>query len=511
MATAEQQNENDAEIIDLMSAIEAGLTKSTGKALRWNYVGMAIRMGFAFGINALLSRLLGPAPFGELGVAMIVFGFGNLISNVGLTSALIQKESMDDVDIRFCFTCQMLTALVMTGLLFLTAPFLSQFFRDPHLVVILRVFSLLFVLQAFGTTANALLTRKQDAVTTQSINIISYVIAYVAIGVPLALYGAGVWSLVAAWLSQALINSLLLYLRAPHSVRPRLHPDHRSMVTFGMRILGANICSWSIFNLDNTFVGRIAGPIALGYYSRAFVMLGPADNITMSLLQVLLPAFSRLTEDTQRLRQIYASIFGVLVITMLPPLAAISATADVVVVGLYGQRWMAAIPYVRPIALAMAFHAIMSLSGPLLASRGKPQKEFRAQLISVLTAVAAYLVALHWSIVTLSWTVLVIYIFRFFLLTRAVNREIGTRWLDLLATAGPGIALGVLAAGSAYLIAVGSRNFPSGARLLFVAGGSAGITLVAFALSGHLLLRPIFTRSPQLKVLVPRRLNFLIP
>ncbi len=493
-----------------MTTTKPSLTVTTGRALRWNYAGLVTKVGLAFGINTLLSRLLGPKPFGELGVAMIVFGFCTLLSNVGLTSALIQKENLDERDIRFCFTCQMSISIIMAALLFVTAPFWAHFFHELALVKLLRVFSSLFIIQGFGTTASALLSRKQDARTIQSIAITSYVISYVCIGTTMAFKGFGVWSLVAAWLSQAFLNSILLYSRVRHSLRPRFHPDHFAFLTFGTRILGANVCSWGIANLDNTIVGRVVGSYALGLYSRAFTIANTADSLTSGLLQVLLPAFSRVQDEPAKLRRIYASVFGLVLLVVLPIFAAVSATADVVVIGLYGARWSPSIPYVRPIALAMAVNAVMALAGPLLAARGKPQNELRAQLMAVIFAVAAYLTAIHWSVLALSWSVLGVYLVRFFFLTSAVHRDIGSRWRDLFATAWPAFALGGFAVFVAKGIALLASNAPEALRLVYVVSGSAVIVGGCAFLSARILLRPIFSRSPQLLVLLPARLQSLV-
>lgn len=483
------------------------LTRTTGRALGWNYAGMMTKMILALGINTLLARLLGPKPFGELAVALIVFGFGNLFANVGLSSALIQKQNLSEEDIRFCFTCQMGIGAAMTALVFVTAPVWSMFFHDPGLVLLLRVFSLLFVLQAFGTTSTALLNRKQDAKTIQSVTIISYTVAYLGVGVGSALMGAGVWSLVAAWLSQAFLNSTIMYVCSRHKLLPCFSRAHFPMLHFGVRILGANICSWGISNLDNTVVGRVSGPLMLGYYSRAFTLTNIAENITSGLLQVLLPAFSRVQSDKEKLRNIYASVFGLLLLVLLPICGAVSVTADVVIRGLYGARWAPAIPYLRPIALAMAVNAALAIAGPLLAARGKPQKELRSQLISVVIAVSAYIMAIHWSVTALSWCVLAVYLIRFVVLTRAVQGELDSRWGDLLSTSWPAFLLASVSSIAAYASAALSSHLPDVLRLLAVVVATGTATTATAMIFARRLFKPMFSRSPQLLSLVPARLQ----
>lgn len=490
---------------------EESLTRKTGRALSWNYLGTFTRLVLGFGINILLARLLGPKPFGELAVAMIIFSFGNLLASVGVGSALVQKESMTEEDIRFCFTVQMLVGAVMAVLLFVSAPALAIFFHQPGDTLILRVFSLIFLFQACGTTSTALLNREQDARHIQIISIVSYVISYLGIGIPLALRGAGIWSLVIAQLSQAFIGSLLSYLLVRHSVVPLLHPRHKGLLLFGLRILGANISSWGISNLDNTVVGRFAGQIPLGLYNRAFSLAAmPADSILSGLQRILLPAMSRVQSDTEKLQRVYAAAFGLVLMILAPIFAAMFVVPDVVILGLYGEKWSGAVAIFQPLALAIPIYAVMGLAGPLLAARGKPERELFMQLITVVVAAIAYTAAVQWSVLALSWTVLVVYILRFILLTNAANREIGGRWKDLMGTATPGLILSVVAATSAKIIdlALPRLNYP--VRLGFIVLGTLLCVVVCFAIWSRQFLRPIIDRFPQFQLLLPARVRSLV-
>ena len=495
-----------------MQEVEENLTQIAGRAIRWNSIGFVTRLLLSFGINVFLTRLLGPKPFGELAVAAMVFGFGVLLANVGVTAALIQKESLTDADIRFCFSCQLATGIFMTLLLFLSARFWAGFFHEDGLTAVLRVFSLMFLFQTFGTTSIALLSRKQDARTIQGISIISYLISYLLIAVPMAILGAGIWSLVAAWLSQALIGSLLAYWKVRHPIKLLLHPDHMDLLKFGFRVLAGNICSWGVLNLDNTTVGRAAGPIPLGLYSRAFTLAStPVEGVNTTMTAVLLSSLSRVQADHAKVWKVYASSCGAVLLLLAPMFAAMAAAPDAVVLGIYGAKWAGAVKLFQPLALMMPIYAMLTLSGPALSARGKPGKEFQMQLISVIIAIAAYLTAIHWSVLALSWTVLGVYLIRFGLLAYAVMREVHGRWQDLAATAWPALTLAMVAAGVARTLDLLCAHWQAVARLAVVAGGSATCIALCFLLLSKPLLRPIFVRSPSLVSLVPGRLQFLLP
>ncbi len=494
-----------------MSDPQVSLTKATGQALHWNYLGSFARLALGMGTNIGFARLLGPAPFGQLSVAVIAVGLGNLIAGAGMSSALIQRETLSDDEIRFCFTCQVLIGVAMTLALFATAAPIAAFFRQPALVSVLRVFSSLFVLQTLGSTATALLNREHRARLVQRGSVLSFIVGYLVIGVPLAFRGAGVWSLIIAQLVQAAFGSLHNYLAVRHAARPLLARQHSSFLFFGFRVLGSNLCSWTIVNFDNIAVGRFAGPVALGVYGRAYALAQtPSDSILTTILQVLLPSLSRIQNDAAKLRRIYGAALGLILLVIGPAFCAMAAVPAVIILGLYGSKWAAAAPLFAPLALAMPVHAAMAISGPLLSARGRPQREMRMQLLTMLVAVAAFVSTVRISVELMAWSVLAVYLLRFCLLTRTALHDIGGGWSDLRAC-WPGLLLSAVAAAFARgtMLLLPPLNYLP--RLLLIALSAGGGTLAFFALFSQRLLRPIVDRSPQIRTLLRGPLRRFLP
>ena len=152
----------------------------------------------------------------------------------------------------------------------------------------------------------------------------------------MALYGKGVWSLVAAQLAQVCLNSIMVYAKVRHSLVPKIGRDSSGLLTFGMKVLAANFCSWGILNLDNAFVGRFAGAFKLGLYSRAFALAQtPAEAVSTSLQQVLLASASQIRHDRERLANVHAALFGLILLVLGPIFAALASVPDVVIRSLY--------------------------------------------------------------------------------------------------------------------------------------------------------------------------------
>ncbi len=486
-----------------------GLASKSRRAFTWYYTGAVVRIGLSFGTNILLARLLGPVPFGQMAFVLIVLSIGNLFANVGVPSAIVQKIAITKAEIRLGFTVQMLVGCGISILIWVSAPAIAAAFGQVGLVLLLRVISPLFILQIFGATSTALLQRVHDARTLQLVFIVSYVIAYVGIGVPMAVLGHGVWSLIAAQLTQAGLNSLILYAKVRHSLVPRLARDSSGLLSFGIKVLAANLCNWGILNLDNALVGKFAGAFELGLYSRAFSLAQtPAEAVSTSLQQVLLPSASQIQHDREKLANVHTALFGLVLLVLGPAFAAMAAVPDTVILGLFGVKWLGAIPLFQPLALAIPAYAAMAICGPLLLARGKPQLELKCQFIALILAAPLYYIAVHRSVLVLSWTVLAVYWARCLFLTGAVLQEAGGRWKGIASVSWPAATLSLISATAALAarhITAPMGPFP---RVLTVGGSAAAVTLCFMALGSKTFLQPIARRVPQILEMLPKRLRF---
>jgi O-antigen/teichoic acid export membrane protein len=406
-----------------------------------------------FGSGIVLARLLGPKPFGQVAAATLVFGLANQLADGGFSSALVQAPELEEKDIRFAFTVQLAIGATLTVLCALLAPTIGMALRDPIIGDVLRVSSLLFLLQAFGQSSAALLKRRLAFRALQTAQVASSVVGYALVGIAAASLGAGVWSLVAAQLAQSLTYSALVMIQARHSLLPCWSRPALRLARFGMKVTGANILNWSISNFDNVFVGRAFGSTALGLYSRAFnTVSAPADAIVTTWQQVLFAGCSRLADRTKAFQDAYlASVSAVALITF-PVFWSIAACAQVVVAGLYGARWAEAAPLLRPLALAITLYAVMAMAGPMLAAGDQVKREVQTQALSLVVAIAAFSICARYSAVVLAWAVLGVYCFRFLAITQPALRLLRLGWADVLRVLRGPILTSCITAGAVWSV-----------------------------------------------------------
>jgi O-antigen/teichoic acid export membrane protein len=468
------------------------LAATAFSALKWNYAGTVVRMAANFVVGIILARLLGPSPYGQVAVASLVIGLGNLVADVGFGSALVQKDDICSEDIRFAFTAQVLFAVLVVCAIWPITPLIGAFFHQPETVPVMRAMFFIFILQALGQTATSLLKRNLRQKEIQTAQLISYLIGYIGFGIPLAMWGAGVWSLVAAQVIQTLLNTSLVYMNFHHPIAPLLWPKNGHLVRFGGKVVTSNIVNWWITNSDNLFVGRMFGGGDLGLYSRSFTLVNlPEAGIVSTLQAVLFPAYSRTQSRPQLMRNTYLASIALVAMLTLPVFAVIATIPHVVIGGIFGPRWQAAAPVIVPLSLAMPLDSIMCLAGPVLYGIGKVERELWAQMVTAVCMVGIMLVMSRISFIAVGWGVLMIYSLRATLITRAVMRTLDIQWIDI------GRAIHVAA-----LVASGTALMVSGADHVILARvGNMGLHLVVDAmlavLSYGVLLALTFSHWPK--------------
>lgn len=404
------------------------LTGKSLHALKWNYIGRLIALSLQFGIGIVLARILGPEPFGLVAIALFIQSLGNLFAEGGLSSALIQSREISDHDIRGVFSMQLLIGLIMSGSVASLAPLLARFFNEPNATPVIMAMASSFTIQAFGQTAAALIKRDLKFKKIQIISLLSYGIGYLGAGLPMAYLGYGVWSLIAAQISQIGFNALTSYFSHRHPIWPLVAPKNCRFLRFGAAITLNNLTSWGISNLDTAVIGRHFDTATLGVYNRAFGLVNmPMHAFTSSIQSVLFSAYSKSQGNQKVLQRTFLASINIMALVFFPVYAAMAAIPELIIPTLYGDQWLAAISLTPPLCLALAINSMLAMCGPVLSAIGRPQLELKAQFLTLLISLPCLIIAAQYSVLAVAWTLLGIYVLRLLLLTMPVLRIVGDK------------------------------------------------------------------------------------
>ena len=332
--------------------------------------------------QVILARTLGPEAYGVFAIGMVVLTFANFVSGFGFSWSLLQRAQVNDEDIRFAWTWQIIVGLITTIALYFMAPWLASYFREPRAQSVIQWLSLACLLGAAASPATYLLQRDLDFRKVGLIQVGSYAAGYVAVGVPMALLGWGTASLVAAWLVQCGVVFVASYAARPHAVRPLFwYPDAGTALSTGRAVFLTNVVNWVLNNLDRVLIARLLNAHALGLYNVAYNLATQPNALLLGALQpAFLAAGARLQDEPQRLGRVYQQMLAAILVLAVPAFVFLALMSPDIVRVLYGQQWQEAGWVLGILFVAMPAYVIWGISTPVLWNTGRKNYEFALQL-----------------------------------------------------------------------------------------------------------------------------------
>lgn len=372
------------------------------RAVRWSVLTAAARVLLQLLIQVLLARLLGPQVFGVFAIGLVTLTLAGFLAGFGLSWNLMQRAQLEDADIRFAWTWQLLLGVAALLALQASAPAIAQALREPAAESVIRWMSLGCLLQAAAAPATHLLTRALDFRSLGLIQLMSYLIGYGLVGLPLAWSDAGVNALVSAWLVQAGLVTLSSLLIRPHPVRPLFwYGRARDMLGVGQAVFMTNLVNWSLNHLDRVFISRLLGTWSLGLYNVAYNLASVPSQILLGALQ---PAFvaagAQMRDEPGRLAQAYLQMLATLIVLGLPTGLALALLAPDLIALLYGARWLEAVPVLACLLAVMPLLAMWGISTPVLWNTGRSHHEWLLQLPLLVLGGLALWIAAPWGLVS---------------------------------------------------------------------------------------------------------------
>jgi len=423
------------------------LRQRTINGLGWRFSAVWIQFISQFGISIVLARLVPPEDFGLVALAMIVIGFGELVTDLGLGPSIIQRKEITKQHVRVAFTLSTVNGGVLAFLVFIAAPSLAQFLQDGRVTPILQMLSIKFIIMGLGIVSQAILTRHLDFRHLLVVDLGSYLLGYGAFAVFLAVQGLGVWSLVYGSILQSILQTTIAYIYVRHSIRPLVRSTEvRDMASFSIGASLERIVNYFALQGDYFIVGRMLGPAPLGLYSRAYTLMRlPLSYFVKVLSRVMFPVASQLQNEHRRSQHAYTLSLSLTSFVVLPTMALIIVLAPEIILGLFGSQWVDAIIPLRILGMFGVFRATYHLAAPFIKAKGQIYQLFWYQLAyGIAVLVGSWLTAPYWGINGVALAVGLAILLMYTLVVSHANKLTGITGYQFLKTQWPGIALSII-------------------------------------------------------------------
>lgn len=327
----------------MSSPEQHGLGTRTLRGMTWAYSSYVGGRLLILASTAILARILTPADFGVVALAITFMALLDGLADLGLGSALIIQREEDLYErANTAFVATVAIGFSLSVLVAACSPLVASFFHSPELQPIAAVLGVNFFLRSLGATPYAIAQKTLDF-RTRTIAEFADVAVRGAVGVGLALAGLGAWSLVIAYLVGTVALDLAVWKMVEW--RPRLRPklSHlREMLGFGGKISAVSLMATAIANVDYVFIGRVLGASSLGLYTLGFrlpelIVL----NLSVVMGRVLFPAYSAVDRNSLNHALLISQRYNVMF--ALPLTIGLVILSQPMVLGLFGDQWSGSI------------------------------------------------------------------------------------------------------------------------------------------------------------------------
>ncbi len=418
------------------------LAKRTLKGIGWYGSAHIINKGVDFLSILILARLLQPADFGVVGIVVSISTIFQMITELGMSTAIIQNAEIDAADLSTAFWVNLLVSLPLFFLIWIASPWLAVFYKAPVLAPLMTLYAITIPLAALAAVQRAVLVRQ---IYFRKVSLIDS-LATVGRGVTsvsLALLGWEVWSLVWGYLTARLLMTLALWFSSRWKPSWQFSRSSlKKLFGFGLWVLLTRMTTSFGHQADVLVAGRFLSSAGLGYYTYGLKLANLLpQELNQVISSVLLPAMSRVQSEMGKIRQAYSQALQALSSINVPMMVGMALTAPTWVPFLLGERWINLTPVFQILCVVGLMNGLGgSLLVAVLLALGKVQTTFWLALFQVLVVIPLVFLGSRGGATGVAVCVASFYVIYRLVYQIQINRLIGMSFVQYLRIIQPSFA-----------------------------------------------------------------------
>lgn len=422
------------------------LTSQTISGVNWSLIKTYSKTVINIMVGVVLARLLPPSDFGLLGMTVIFTGLADLFSTMGMSASIIRVKELNKTHIRIATSSTIILGLLVYSVFYLSAPYIAEFYNELRLVSILRVLSITFILKGLSTVSYGQIMRRIDFKSILQIELGAFIFGYASVSIVLAFLGYGVWSLVIGRLTSTVISNVITLIKQPPSFGFVFKKkEFIELFSFGTGLSISKLLNYTAANIDYLIIGKFMNSFQLGLYQRSFnLMTLPINQISSSIYNVLFPAFSKVQDQSEKLKIAYLRTVKTTVFLLFPILTLFGVGGEYVIIGLYGENWRGAIGAFQILVFAGFFRSTLSYSGAIAHATGKIYVEVSQQVIYLITLTVGVLIGVNYGIEGASVAVVFALMVLFFLQSKLAMKIANVTLREFALAFLPGLSISVI-------------------------------------------------------------------
>lgn len=378
------------------------LRSQLSRSSAYVFLGKTVRYSLQYGTQILLINLLLPSDFGLMRYVTLFVGMASLINEMGLTTAIVQKQDINREEVAGCFTASVIWGVLLYLIIYCIAPLIASFFNNSELVNLLRVGSLIVPVSSVCSVPRALLQKQMRFGALASIEASSAVVSS-SLMVIMAVKGYGTWSLLTGALVQEVSAlTLLASLVKVPGINFHALMNSGKVLKVGFGLVFLRIADYLRFSMPFVIIGKLIDEKMLGLFSFSYdISILPHLVINAILGSITVAIFSRLQNDKSRTESGFSQLTFVVSSLVVPVLFSMSVlSGEIVNTICFFQNntlWLKSAVLMRWLTLMGIFYCISAFPGTIWISNKRIVPSILWSLLMLLTTVAAIFSAVKWG------------------------------------------------------------------------------------------------------------------
>jgi O-antigen/teichoic acid export membrane protein len=389
-----------------------GYFKDAFKGVGWMTAFRGSTRALAIIKIAILARLLSPSQFGVYGIALLVLGFLEVLTETGINIFLIQEKDDTQKYLDSAWFVSIIRGLLVSAIILASIPLVILFFHTPQVKPLLYIVAGVALVRGFINPMEVSFQKNLQFMKEFLLQGgLFFIDTLVAITVCLATRSE--MSMVIGMLTAAIVEVILSFLIFKD--RPKFSFDKEKFLKVmnrGKWITGTAIFTYAFQNIDNIIVGKFLGITPLGFYQQAYsISTLPVTEIAQIFNKVTFPVFVRLSDERARLRKAFFKTIGVILLIVSFFGFAILIFSKPLILIFLGSKWLTIEPVLKVLAIFAVFKSLLNFSYSIFLALKMQKTVMLSELFGIVgMGIAIYPMVMKYGIVGAGYSTIIAFI-----------------------------------------------------------------------------------------------------
>ncbi len=337
--------------------VDQSLGKRVAKSAAWMVMKRLAFKGIGLFSTLILVRLLAPEAFGLAAIASTAYDALNTISEFSFALALVKMKAPTREHYDSAWTLIMLRGFAIGAAMFLSAPLISEWMREPRLTDITRVMAIYPVLWGFENIGLIEFQRDLRYDRLFVYDVLGKIAGFIVV-IPAALILHNAWAVVLGTIAPKIVQIPASYIMHPY--RPRVSfRAGAELLSFSKWLFATNVLSLTNNYMITILIGRIGGAGSVGLFRTAEqIGILPVSEVAAPIRGPMYAGYAKVLHDRRQLCRHVVDGLSLTLMIITPLTIGIVLTAHLIERVALGAEWAGAAPFIQVCAFYALFEGI---------------------------------------------------------------------------------------------------------------------------------------------------------